>query len=316
MINPKSTVFALLGLLLGFMMSSCKEEPFKTIPSDPDPILIVGYVAGNGFNSVPPTALVHYTDMIYVGLEPDSLGNLVAGTGVATDLLLLDGFLGTDQRLHVGVGGVGKSDNFAVLADDGARRAQFARQLLQFCQANNLDGVSIDWEFPADPRELENHGLLMDAIRLLFEPEELLLFNSHNPDFEIHPLASEAANFILVKSFDRSGQHATYDQVSADVQSLRSQGVAAEKIILGIPFYGRNTGDATLTSYADIVTTYSPGPDTDEVDNIYFNGVNTVQRKTQLVQNSFLAGVGVIDINQDSYTTSSLLEAIVEELAN
>lgn len=316
MINPKSTVFALLGLLVGFMMSSCKEEPFKPITSDPEPVLIVGYVAGNGVNNVPPTALANYTDVIYVGLEPDSLGDLVIGSGVTTDLLLLDGFLGTEQRIHVGVGGVGKSAGFAILADDGERRARFARELLQFCQTNNLDGVSIDWEFPADSRELENHGLLMDTIRRSFEPEELLLFNSHNPDFEIHPLASEAANFVLVKSFDRSGQHATYDQVSADVQALRTQGVAAEKIILGIPFYGRNTGNGALTSYADIVSTYSPGPDTDEVDNIYFNGVNTVHRKTQLVQNSFLAGVGVIDINQDSYTTSSLLQAILDELAN
>ena len=51
-------------------------------------------------------------------------------------------------------------------------------------------------------------------------------------------------------------------------------------------------------------------PDVDEVDGIYFNGIKTIERKTQFAIKKGLGGVMIWEIGQDASGDSSLLKAI------
>ena len=64
--------------------------------------------------------------------------------------------------------------------------------------------------------------------------------------------------------------------------------------------------------YSEIMTRYHPLPATDEVDNIYFNGIGTTQQKTCLAKTEGLGGVMVWELGQDSQDDTSLLRAIYQ----
>ena len=77
-----------------------------------------------------------------------------------------------------------------------------------------------------------------------------------------------------------------------------------------MPFYGRSmTPPYEGYPYAEIMARYHPSPATDEVDNIYFNGIETIQQKTCLAKTDGLGGVMVWELGQDSHDDTSLLRA-------
>src|SRR5262249_39542096 len=94
---------------------------------------------------------------------------------------------------------------------------------------------------------------------------------------------------------------------------LIRRGVPPAKVCLGLPFYGRGVDAASRTRtlpYAELVKKYRPAPDVDEVGGGYFNGIETVERKTRYAAEHKLAGVMVWEVGQDTRDEHSLLRAI------
>ena len=56
--------------------------------------------------------------------------------------------------------------------------------------------------------------------------------------------------------------------------------------------------------------TYSPEPDVDEVNNIYFNGIDTIKQKTTYVVENGYGGIMIWEVGQDTTDETSLLKAI------
>jgi hypothetical protein len=72
----------------------------------------------------------------------------------------------------------------------------------------------------------------------------------------------------------------------------------------------RSWGLPKTLTYAELVRTYRPAADVDEVGGVYFNGIRTVERKTKYALAHKLAGVMVWEVGQDSRGEHSLLRAI------
>jgi GH18 family chitinase len=117
-------------------------------------------------------------------------------------------------------------------------------------------------------------------------------------------------------TYDTKGRHATPAFAESEVRRLIERKIPAAKICLGLPFYGRgvDNGGKTLT-YAQIVEKYRPRANVDEVDGIYFNGIQTIQRKTRYAREHKLAGVMIWEIGQDTRGDQSLLQAIHRPLS-
>ena len=76
-------------------------------------------------------------------------------------------------------------------------------------------------------------------------------------------------------------------------------------------FNGRNIKKRNDSkTYSEIVTTYHPAAGVDEVDGIYFNGINTIQKKTRYAIENKLAGIMIWEIGQDTFDDTSLLGAV------
>jgi len=118
--------------------------------------------------------------------------------------------------------------------------------------------------------------------------------------------------------YDDFGQHSTLENSAAHVQAFLDQGVPADKLLLGLPFYGRGYTEkgpawSSAVSYKTLKGRYRLTPGQDTVSGYYFNGIETVRRKVQYAKQAGLSGVMVWEIGQDTTDESSLLGAITDE---
>lgn len=176
-------------------------------------------------------------------------------------------------KILISIGGWAWSENFsdAVLSDT-SRRA-FATSAVDIVRQYQLDGIDIDWEYPGmkgednvfRPEDKENFTLMLKALRehlnaLKTQTGKDYLITTALPGFPAiftHTNMAEAHPYldcINVMSYDfftvgpQAGHHTNlYPSGKVDdeqsghraVALYKQAGVPAEKLVLGIAFYGR-----------------------------------------------------------------------------
>lgn len=121
----------------------------------------------------------------------------------------------------------------------------------------------------------------------------------------------DAVDWVNIMSYDNPGRHSTLEAAQADVKKLLAAGAPARKITLGLPLYGRDvTKPDRVMTYREIVAKHRPGPEVDEIDQIYFNGAGTIRQKTDHALKNNLAGVMVWELGQDAPGDRALLKVI------
>ncbi|KAH7546213.1 class V chitinase [Ziziphus jujuba] len=164
-------------------------------------------------------------------------------------------------------GGRADKDAFASMASQASRRKSFIDSSINLARSNNFHGLDLDWEYPDTATKYANFGTLLSEWRTAIANEArisgettLLLtaavFRSSNYYSLSYPVRSVSDNldWINVMSYDFYGPGwspnftappaALYSgasgQVNGDagIRDWIQSGVAARKIVLGLPFYG------------------------------------------------------------------------------
>jgi GH18 family chitinase len=275
-----------------------------------DDFLIIGYLPE--YRILNPEWGKCLTDLIYFSIQPLPDGGLdTSALDPQTLQMLREMRTAYGTRIHVSIGGWERSDNFSPMATNPKARKNFVRNLTAFCLENELDGVDFDWEFPQNERELQAYADLLTEVKAAFSPRGWIVSVALAPSEQLDLIPYAAVDRIHIMSYDRATKHATLEQAQQDVTLFLSTGVAQKRLILGMPFYGRSmTPPHEGYLYAEIIARYHPSPTTDEVDNIYFNGIGTIQQKTCLAKTEGLGGAMVWELGQDSQDDTSLLRAI------
>jgi len=163
-------------------------------------------------------------------------------------------------KILLSIGGWGSGNFSEMCAEDGLRRA-FAKDCRRVVDEFKLDGIDIDWEYPgedvaeisASDNDIANYTLLMRDIRAAIGPDKLLTHATAGSgkyyDFEALDAYIDWTN---VMSYDLG--NAPYHNaplypsdilepgsmsVSQCVEAHLQNGVPPEKLVLGMPFYGR-----------------------------------------------------------------------------
>jgi GH18 family chitinase len=102
------------------------------------------------------------------------------------------------------------------------------------------------------------------------------------------------------------------------VAYFTGRGLAKDKAVVGVPFYGYGFGEAFKKRdypYSAILTAHPGAEKTDQTGNtIWYNGIPTIKAKTQYVMDEGLAGVMIWSLDSDVKGEHSLLNAIHETL--
>lgn len=322
MFSLKSFNVTLLVLIL-LIFSACSTGP--DVPRDDDNILpepefrVVGYFPDYKISSVDDSVAISLTDIVFFSIEPKADGGLDLGRfgSAAQGKLKAMRVANPGLRVHIAVGGWGRSDGFAAMSLDSLTRRRFVTSLRTLCQTHNLAGVDYDWEFPANSAENKAYADLLVDTRDAFKGYNLQVSVALNVHQHLEQAAYEAVDRIHLMSYDHSGRHSTYDQAVSDVNNFLNRGVPANVICLGVPFYGRQIDNFSQSaSYAAIVDEYYPIAAVDEIEGMYFNGRDTIARKAAFAFDSGLRGIMIWEIGQDASGDFSLLHAIAREVNN
>lgn len=237
------------------LLGSCSADK-KAIESDK---VVIAYVTS--WSSVIPDP-AHITHINYAfghvtnsfdGVRidnPERLKAMVALKEVKPEL-----------KVMLSVGGWG-SGRFSEMAATDANRKAFAKDCSRVVEEFGLDGIDIDWEYPtsdaagisASPEDTDNFTLLMKELRKALPAGKLLTMAS--------VATAEYVNFKEVIEYLDFVNIMTYDMASAPKHHsgmYRSEmspgitceegilahfeaGVPMEKLVFGMPFYGRASG--------------------------------------------------------------------------
>jgi len=172
------------------------------------------------------------------------------------------------------IGGRG-SGRFSEMAAEQSKRQKFAGDCMHVLKEFNLDGIDIDWEYPgstaggisASAEDTRNFSLLMKDIRKAIGSKKLLTlassasgkyiaFNEIEPDVDfVNIMTYDSGNppfhHASLKRSALSGNTTCEEAVDAHVAA----GMPVEKLVLGIPFYGRGNNQEVkgFIDYKDLL---------------------------------------------------------------
>lgn len=189
-----------------------------------------------------------------------------------------------------------KNPMSGILHDEKQRR-ELVRNMAAMVLENGYDGVDIDWEYPRENARFKPQASWRRFALFLAELREQLAGSGASisiavttrydaPNIE----ALEGVDFINSMSYGRPGEHSTKADAQVDVQFLLKRKIPPVKIVLGLPFFSRDTrpkhNDKGGCGYSSIVhlvpkldaakNTFKH-PDTGEVH--FFNGANLIKDK-------------------------------------
>ena len=161
-------------------------------------------------------------------------------------------------KILLSIGGWG-SGRFSEMAANEDTRKRFARDCKRVVDEYGLDGIDIDWEYPtsheagisSSPDDTENFTLLMKDIRKEIGKSKLLTLASvASAEYIDFPAISPYIDFVNIMSYDmgnppyhHSGlyrsEHTNWLSVDEAVTAHVNAGIPIERLVMGIPFYGR-----------------------------------------------------------------------------
>ncbi|XP_059612620.1 chitinase-3-like protein 1 [Phlebotomus argentipes] len=161
------------------------------------------------------------------------------------------------------------TQTFSSVANDGTKVLRFVKNCLDFLQKYNFDGLTLDWEYPgqregsrSSDRNAFTH-LVKSLAKALHEKNLILtavvdpLPNSAETSYDI-PQMSKYVDFVMLKTIDMHGSWAPtighnsplypktwevnmerFMNIQSAVFHYLKRGTPSEKLIFGVPTYGR-----------------------------------------------------------------------------
>jgi chitinase len=180
-----------------------------------------------------------------------------------------------DLKILVSIGGWGKSNGFSDAALTDTSRATFVKSAIDYLEQHQLDGIDLDWEYPAQRGAgniyravdksnftflLRDMRAALNEIGLRDQKEYLLTIatgaNQRYLDLTEMDQAQQYLDFINIMSYDfvtgssdttahqanlfpSNTIKASHISVSESVAWHQAAGIPIEKLVMGVPFYGR-----------------------------------------------------------------------------
>lgn len=275
---------------------------------------------GYGMQSIEYWYGTNVDRIIYFSIKPGENGTLDLSEVKERDLARLNNMkqvFGTELTIAVS----GSSSVFTPMANAEVLRKSFLNSLLQFCLINGFSGIDFDWEFPRTDEDIVNFSLLIEEAKQIFSAENIEISAAVSRYRLLSQDIYDNLDSINLMAYDFYGRHSTFESAVEATEYLQIKyNISPEKINLGIPFYGRIFSGldpqywTKSMIYRDILDEYEIQPDQDEAGGFYYNGIDTVKKKTNYAIEKNLGGIMIWELGQDSHDEYSLLKAIGEEI--
>ena len=245
-----------------------------TIIPSPSAYKIVGYLAGWNVDGkrnyriadIPADKVTHL-NYAFADVSPDGLCVTDDPRGDSANFAELQKLKQRYPQLKtlISLGGADGSKYFPVAAKAADSRKQFVASCVRFMQDNGFDGIDIDWEFPSNADEKQNYTAMLSEFRAQLGAKNLLTIAAPAGPEDYTGVAWSAIardlDWINLMTYDFAGSWSSMTNFDAPLYASSTEsskgknaktyndnstvlayiaaGVPANKILLGVPFYGR-----------------------------------------------------------------------------
>ena len=322
----KKLMYIIIAALVLFSTSVFAMEYSE---DDESEFKVIGYYCGDVFNEpLENLQTDKLTHLIYGFLIPQEDGSLIELKDLdkLRDIVIKAHADGT--KIFVAVGGWSYEGKplqpvFEEVAASDKKRELLIENIVEFVEEYDLDGAELDWEHPnKDSIEVfEKFTVeLSDALKMKNKELTAALNGAWSKTTGPEPsmvLTDECLNsfsFINVMAYDASNtDHSPLWFAETSIDFWLNRGVAAEKIVLGMPLYAK----PSWMQYRHLVDLNPEYAFADYVPTAplesYYNGMNTLREKT-IISLSKAGGVMLFDVNEDTndeYSIVSMIDNII-----
>ena len=323
-------------LFLGPVLSK-RSKRHASIAVPDDSFVVAGYLPEYRLYVDLEYAGQHLTDLLLFSAEPKADGDVKLHWG---DLDIRRAMAlkrrNPKLRLHLTLGGGGRSSYFPNICTDSGLRRRLVNRLASLVQMYGRSGINFDWEVPQTPSQVGGYVRLLHEAHALL-PSDLIVSVALHPGQNLGGAGYGSVDMVMLMAYDMSfGKggvgHSDMDLMNRAVKELIKEGVPKEKIILGVPGYGRREGE--VKSYAELIddqakqhtgeyeNDFDKKPHSEllpagfklrsEMKGFMFDSLMTAQRKTAFAKMRGLGGVFLWEVGQDKFVPGvSLIEGMM-----
>lgn len=324
----------ILPLIFTLIFSGCRklvDKPklsgkalLNTVTTDVSGFKVIGYLPkytstlADHLNAFDFTKITHLNIAFF---NPDVNGNFPTSQGTGLDTIVSKAHL-NNVKVLISLGGGSNQSQYANLLT-AANRQAFINKVVALVSLYNVDGIDVDLE--GDNIDA-NYEAFITGLSAQLKPADKLLTAAvawWTRD-RVTDSCLNAFDFINVMAYDKAGEeHSPYSYAKQHLDYWKgTRGLAAGKIVIGVPFYGVYTVNGSLQSitYSNLVAQYPGAENKDTVRRtdgivINYNGIPTIQNKTALAMEEG-GGIMFWQVLQDASGSSSLLKAIDDKIHN
>ncbi len=228
-------------------------------------------------------------------------------------------------KVMAALGGGGYGDPYRDLIATEEKIVQLNEKIEAFCLEYNLDGVDLDVELNSSDSVWDNYGIWVSGLRELCDEHEWLL-STATAQWVAGSVSAETFalfDFVNVMAYDNdsrgSKSHASYEFAVECLDYFHNRkGVPKEKLVLGVPFYGRGYSASgsldwdSYESFENLIAIDVGNFDADVYNGIAYTGATTMRKKCALARD--YGGIMIWEITLDAAGEYSLLSVIKEEI--
>lgn len=310
------------------------DNPF--IPGDPvagtTDFKIVGYYPSwqpAKINSIQYNNLTHIN---YAFAIPTSDGSLLPLENPATATAIITEAHKNNVKVLLAIGGWSYNGTpleatFMAATNTPEKTVKFGDAIIAMAKQYGFDGIDMDWEHPRnDSTSKQQYENLMVYLSKELKKDNMLLtsavLSGVNSDGIIYwdsaahtDTVIQCVDWFNVMAYDGGDgdRHSSYEfAVNCGNYWKNTRQMPANKVVLGVPFYGR----PSWAAYSDILLANPNAYNTDiSVINgmeAHYNGIPTIQRKTNWALDN-VGGIMIWEISQD---TTDLSKSLLNTIGN
>lgn len=316
------------SLVLLFLLTSCEKRhllqrqcmPIVAVyPSWKQQQMPVSEIPWERFTHL---ALIFALPQADGGLQTSEVDSLVAPLSEAAKA--------KGKKIFLSIGGAtGYQDAFQQIAQSPEKLQKFTRAVSAYATKHQLDGIDIDWEYWTkqavhkqggnDPIESKLLVTLLAELRRQL-PEKVALTTSVFAGYwsgeQYLSEIQQHVNYVALMSYDFTGSwpespvkhHADFKTFKASINFLTDRGFTREKILVGIPFYGKefvngNNLQVADKSYRDLIPQLlakQQSINSGKLGHTYYETPELVTKKSHYIVDEGMAGVMFFELTQDA----------------
>jgi GH18 family chitinase len=280
----------------------CVLSPFFALAQRP--YLSVGYIPNWSYSCYTTLDYSALTHLNIAFCNPNTNGDLSAGISDSNLRAIIEKAHQNGVKVMASLGGAGYATNYPALISTPAARTAFCNKIIAYALNYDFDGVDLDVEGEAADAFWAQYEPWVQELRTKCTENDLLLTTAVGQWYG-HKITNQTLtyfDFITIMEYDlKAGNY--QGRIN---YWLNTKGAPANKLALGVPFYGHKSGN--YLAYKDILAVNPDAWYVNHFDDYSYHNPADIAAIAQLSKQ--YSGVMIWELSQDVLGDYSLLKAV------